>query len=248
MFWQCGHTLPFSAPCDVSHKFPTFFDPVPNGPGPDAALMPTVSPSFWTWRFTANLSKLLTHHHFCRSGPLLTWVSHKCQELAVQTRSSALWKSLITSSLAWLGQKWRVVLHSEKWCCPLWSGVFSTFLLHRQWEAQKENSSTWKEEFADIPTSVQVLGKKKGVPQQTGTLLLIKQSLGLTLHISFHVQAMMHQPNPHKSGGTRVLVQPPCGADTSENGSPPPNPFFSPYPHSSSSSSRVIWLFLSYWC
>lgn len=64
--------------------------------------------------------------------------------------------------------------------------------------------------------------KKKDMPPQTETLLLIKQSLGLTLHISFYVQAMMHQPNPDKSGGTRVLVQPPCGADTSENGSGPP--------------------------
>lgn len=123
-----------------------------------------------------------------------------------------------------------VCLHSEKWCCLLWSGVFSTFLLQRQWEAQKENSPTWKEEFPDIPTSVLVLGeKKKDVPPQTETLLLIKQSLGLTLHISFYVQAMMHQPNPDKSSGTRVLVQPPCGADTSENGSAPPL-FFSLIP------------------
>lgn len=67
------------------------------------------------------------------------------------------------------------------------------------------------------------VGKKK---TQTETLLLIKQSLGLTLHISFYVQAMMHQPNSDKSGGTRVLVQPPCGADTSENGSLPPPLFF----------------------
>lgn len=137
-----------------------------------------------------------------------------------------------------------VCLHSEKWCCPFGRGVFGTFLLHRQWEAQRENPSTWKEEFPDIPTSVQVLGEKKDVPPQTETLLLIKRSLGLTLHISFYVQAMMHQPNPDKSGGTCVLVQPPCGADTSENGSVSPL-FFSPYPHSSS-SSRVIWLFLSY--
>lgn len=30
---------------------------------------------------------------------------------------------------------------------------------------------------------------------------------------------MMHQPNLDKSSGTRVFVQPPDGADTSENGS-----------------------------
>lgn len=51
------------------------------------------------------------------------------------------------------------------------------------------------------------------------TLVLIRPSSVLTLRGSFYVQAMMHQPNLDKSGGTGVLVQPPCAADTSENGS-----------------------------
>lgn len=100
MFWQCGHTLPFSVPCDVSHKFPTFFDPVPNGLGPDAALMCTVSPSFWAWRFTAHLSKLLTHHHF--AGADHFWHGCHTNVSSLPFKHGALPRGNLSSRHLWL--------------------------------------------------------------------------------------------------------------------------------------------------
>lgn len=65
--------------------------------GVEAPLMYTGSLSVWVRSFTADLSKLLIHHHFCRRGPVLKWVSHKYQWLAVSTRSSITQLSLNSS-------------------------------------------------------------------------------------------------------------------------------------------------------
>ena len=67
--------------------------------GLDAALMYVGSLSVWVRCFTADLSKLLIHHHYHRGEPLLTWVSHKYQQPAVQTWSSITQPSLIASSV-----------------------------------------------------------------------------------------------------------------------------------------------------
>lgn len=49
----------------------------------EASLMYTGSLSVRVRHFTAGLSKLLIHHHFCRRRSVLKWVSHKYQWLAV---------------------------------------------------------------------------------------------------------------------------------------------------------------------
>lgn len=211
-------TLPFSAPRDVSHKLPTFSRPVPNGPGPDAALMYMGSLSVWLQRFTADLSELLIHHHFCRGGPLLTRVSHKYQWRAVSTGSSITRLSLITSPRAAQGlrTKFAVWFDSKRRCrlSFLFGELNTPPASHgksRNQPRQRKRISVLMED--DQPTSVCSSEDTKVA------LLLVKPSAVLTLHRSFYVQAVMHRPNLDKSSGTGVLVQPPSGADTSENGS-----------------------------
>ncbi len=71
--------------------------------------------------FTADLSKLLIHHPFCRGGAVLKRVSHKYQWLAIQTGNSITQLSLITLSEA--AQGLRSSIHWFEALMKIWCKV-----------------------------------------------------------------------------------------------------------------------------
>lgn len=146
MFWSCGHTLPFSGPCDASHKLPTFSDPVPNGPGPDASLMYMGSLSFWVfyWFYSQLVSSV--------DSPSLLQ-RRTTSDMGVTRTNGLLFKhgALLHSYSSWAAQG----LWSRASVCLLSEApAFSTCLSLQCASIRRKhrNQPRWKEEFLSYET------------------------------------------------------------------------------------------------